>query len=169
MEGQEERSAVNPGAMLALVSVAATTGASRITDGSSMPHRSETAERDEVDQLNLYLLKTEEHLRSQGHTVQAHLLHGDPAAEIVRSSEEMDADLIVMATHGQGGLRRLCLGSVAMQVIQRATVPVLLVRAGEESDLEGYPVRSSDASRNVRELASPTPTDLEALAPVGVR
>jgi nucleotide-binding universal stress UspA family protein len=36
-----------------------------------------------------------------------------------------------MATHGRSGLQRLWLGSVAMKVVQGATLPVLLVRARE--------------------------------------
>jgi hypothetical protein len=41
---------------------------------------------------------------------------------------ERGADLIVMSTHGRGGLARLVLGSVATGLIQCARVPVLLVR-----------------------------------------
>ena len=36
-------------------------------------------------------------------------------------------DAIAMATHGRGGLARLVMGSVATGVLQRATIPVLLV------------------------------------------
>jgi len=38
-------------------------------------------------------------------------------------------DLIVMATHGYGGLQRWALGSVADKVLQAAPIPILLVRA----------------------------------------
>jgi nucleotide-binding universal stress UspA family protein len=38
-------------------------------------------------------------------------------------------DLVVVATRGQGGLRRRLMGSVAMEVLERATVPVVLVRS----------------------------------------
>ena len=142
------------GAELALVSVAAATGASQIADGSGISRWTLTTEQDEANRLNLYLQKTARQLRSLGHTVQAHLSYGDPAEEIVRRGEEMDADLIVMATHGEGGLRRLCLGSVAREVAERATAPVLLVRAVEQGELEEYRARESVASRDQRELAS---------------
>jgi hypothetical protein len=39
-------------------------------------------------------------------------------------------DLIVMTTHGRGGLSRYVIGSVADGVLQRANVPILLVRSG---------------------------------------
>jgi hypothetical protein len=46
----------------------------------------------------------------------------------VRASQEGDADLIVMSTHGRSGLARLWLGHVAMNVVREAALPVLLVR-----------------------------------------
>ena len=41
-------------------------------------------------------------------------------------------DLIVMVTHGRGGLGRLLIGSVAEPVMRHATVPILLIRASDE-------------------------------------
>ena len=43
---------------------------------------------------------------------------GDAAAEILRSAQKIDSDLIVMGTHGHTGLRRLLVGSVAMAVLR---------------------------------------------------
>nr|HMQ55592.1 universal stress protein [Anaerolineae bacterium] len=42
-------------------------------------------------------------------------------------------DLIVMATHGRTGLKRLVYGSVAEAVLHKADVPILLVRAHPEA------------------------------------
>ena len=53
---------------------------------------------------------------------------GDPATEIVRIARERQADLIVMATAGRTGLRRLLMGSVAAAVMQQAPCPVLTVK-----------------------------------------
>lgn len=55
---------------------------------------------------------------------------GEPAAEIIAGAAEMPAPVIVMTTHGRGGLGRLLYGSVADQVVRDSHVPVLLVRAG---------------------------------------
>ncbi len=53
---------------------------------------------------------------------------GQPAVEIVRAVDTFDADLVVMATHGRTGLKRLLLDSVAERVARDATCPVLIVR-----------------------------------------
>ncbi|KZN23717.1 stress response protein [Haladaptatus sp. R4] len=63
-----------------------------------------------------------------------HLLEGPPNKEIVRYAELDDFDLIVMGTHGRGGIDRLLLGSVAERVVRASTVPVLTVRVGREDD-----------------------------------
>ncbi len=53
---------------------------------------------------------------------------GDAGEEVVAQAAEQGADLVVMTTHGRGGVERLWLGSVADRVIRSASVPVLLVR-----------------------------------------
>ncbi|MGE3509858.1 MAG: universal stress protein [Vicinamibacterales bacterium] len=53
---------------------------------------------------------------------------GQPAEEIVRCAAEREVDLIVMGTHGRGGVSHLLLGSVAEKVIRTAPCPVLVVR-----------------------------------------
>jgi universal stress protein A len=58
-----------------------------------------------------------------------HILEqGDPAAEIIRVAQEIKSDMIVMGTHGRSPLRRLLMGSVAEQVVRKASCPVLTVR-----------------------------------------
>jgi nucleotide-binding universal stress UspA family protein len=54
---------------------------------------------------------------------------GNPAAEIVRTAEEVSCELIVMGTHGRTGLGRILMGSVAEQVLRKASCPVLTVKA----------------------------------------
>jgi nucleotide-binding universal stress UspA family protein len=50
------------------------------------------------------------------------------AAAIVRAAEAAGADLIVVGSRGSTGLRRVLLGSVARDVVERAHCPVLVVR-----------------------------------------
>jgi len=64
-------------------------------------------------------------------TVERTLVEGSPSATIVDYADENDIDVIVMGTHGRGGLDRLLLGSVAARVVRTANVPVLTVRVGE--------------------------------------
>lgn len=61
------------------------------------------------------------------------LATGGPADSILESSRSLDADIIVMGTHGREGLSRALLGSVAESVIQRSDRPVLTVRPIEHS------------------------------------
>lgn len=66
---------------------------------------------------------------------------GRPSREIVAHAEEQDADLVVMGTHGRGGIDRLLLGSVAERVVRRASIPVTTVRHGPDT---GMPRIDSD-------------------------
>jgi nucleotide-binding universal stress UspA family protein len=54
--------------------------------------------------------------------------YADTAEAIVEEAARRQAELIVMATHGYGGVRRWMLGSVADKVLQAAQAPLLLVR-----------------------------------------
>lgn len=56
------------------------------------------------------------------------LLVGAPAAAIVNFARDEGVDFIVMPTHGRTGLGRLLMGSVAEEVVRKATCPVLTVK-----------------------------------------
>lgn len=62
------------------------------------------------------------------------LIEGTPSEEIIDYAEEADCDLVVMGTHGRGGIDRLLLGSVAERVVRTSPVPVLTVRVGRKPD-----------------------------------
>jgi len=67
-------------------------------------------------------------LEARGITgVSARVISGDPVETIVTASA--DFDLLVLGTHGRGGLAHLFLGSVAERVVRRAKAPVLTVHA----------------------------------------
>jgi nucleotide-binding universal stress UspA family protein len=53
---------------------------------------------------------------------------GHPADQILEEAEASAADLIVMSTHGRGGVTRLWLGSVADQCLRHTSLPLLLIR-----------------------------------------
>lgn len=53
---------------------------------------------------------------------------GDPAAAILRSAEQLGADLICLGAQGGHGLRRAVFGSVVAEVMNRTTRPVVIVR-----------------------------------------
>jgi nucleotide-binding universal stress UspA family protein len=58
------------------------------------------------------------------------IVEGSPAIAIAKAARDLQAELIVVGTHGRTGLRRLALGSVAAAVTRRAPCSVLVVRAG---------------------------------------
>lgn len=79
----------------------------------------------------------ERHVRPEGEpegenvqlAVVVHLLTGSPGHEILRFlKERQDIDLVVMATHGRGGVSRLLVGSVTDKVVRAAPCPVLTLR-----------------------------------------
>jgi nucleotide-binding universal stress UspA family protein len=57
---------------------------------------------------------------------------GKPAHEILQVANEWAADVIVMGSHGRGGITRVLLGSVAEAVMRHAKCPVLVVRGKGE-------------------------------------
>lgn len=56
------------------------------------------------------------------------VVQGDPAYQIVASAAEENADLIVIATHGLTGWKKVIFGSVTEKVIRLAECPVLSIR-----------------------------------------
>jgi nucleotide-binding universal stress UspA family protein len=59
---------------------------------------------------------------------QAHVGIGNPAYAILEQAKASQSDLIMMGTHGRGGLSRLLMGSVSHSVLHQAPCPVLIVR-----------------------------------------
>jgi nucleotide-binding universal stress UspA family protein len=63
-----------------------------------------------------------------GLTVRTVVKTGAPHDVIVAVATELGADLIVLGTHGRGGINRALLGSVADRVVRLAACPVITVR-----------------------------------------
>jgi nucleotide-binding universal stress UspA family protein len=61
--------------------------------------------------------------------VSSHLRLEAPAEEIAQIAADLEADLVVVGTHGRRGISRLLLGSVAEAVVRLAPCPVFVVRA----------------------------------------
>lgn len=75
-----------------------------------------------------YLTAIQAQLVSEGVDAEVKVIEGRPASSIVDYANEADVDLVLIATHGRTGFRRLLLGSVANQVLNESHVPVLLIR-----------------------------------------
>jgi len=57
-----------------------------------------------------------------------HVPNAHPAIAIIETAKSRGCDLIVMASHGRRGLRKLLLGSQTLEVLADGSVPVLVVR-----------------------------------------
>jgi nucleotide-binding universal stress UspA family protein len=66
-------------------------------------------------------------LREQGHEVTALLVQGPTVQTILEQAEKLDAEVIVVGSHGRGKLFDLVVGSVSAGVIRKSPVPVLVV------------------------------------------
>ncbi|MGE0362840.1 MAG: universal stress protein [Vicinamibacterales bacterium] len=67
--------------------------------------------------------------RDAGLGVDTALIGGYPGREILAVAREQDVDLIVLGSHGRGGVEHLLLGSVAEKVLRKAPCPVMVVPA----------------------------------------
>jgi nucleotide-binding universal stress UspA family protein len=63
----------------------------------------------------------------KNHTVSTFLQEGKPYEVILKVADEWYADIIVIGTHGRGGLSHLIMGSVAEKVIRHSNKPVLAI------------------------------------------
>ena len=58
-----------------------------------------------------------------------------PAATgILEAADELNADLIVMGSHGRTGLKKFFLGSVAQEVLSISPLPVLIIKSAQQVD-----------------------------------
>ncbi len=89
------------------------------------PHLGELAE------AQAYLDQLADGLRKEGIQVEVHAHEPgvmDVASGLAQHADELQADLIVLCTHGSGGLRDFFMGNIAQQTLKRCVRPVLLVR-----------------------------------------
>jgi nucleotide-binding universal stress UspA family protein len=88
-----------------------------------------------------YVERVEGEVRERGLEVSSEVRTGAASRELVGLAQP--DDLIVVATHGRGGMARWFLGSVAEEVARRLPAPVLLVRALPAADRTTAALRHS--------------------------
>src|SRR5258708_35384321 len=94
-----------------------------------------------VAQAQAYLEEIATRLRSSAIPVEIHVhrdKEDDVARSIVQHSQEVNADLVIMCTHGHGGLRELLFGSNAQRALQLGTQSILLLFPREDGS--AYPI-----------------------------
>jgi nucleotide-binding universal stress UspA family protein len=86
-----------------------------------------------VDQVREERERVAQHLVGQGRhagvPVRFLVWEGDPGESVVEAATAEGADLIVLGSHGRGGVGRFLIGSVSDHVIRNAPCPVLVVRS----------------------------------------
>ena len=103
-------------------------------DGSAYAELIVTLRQQEFEEADAYLRVVQQNLRQQNYMTEIFVREGEPVAEIVLDiAQEVGADTIVMSTHGRGGMSRWVFGSVADRVLRQANVPVVLIRAKEDT------------------------------------
>ena len=117
-----------PGSTLRVIAVAepATLVGGRLTPGI-VPPRSLLADLVEFHkgQVSAAALRiATDHAAAEGAVIE-----GRPATAIVEEADRFGADVVITGSRGQGRVARLLLGSVAEEVVDRATSPVLVARA----------------------------------------
>jgi nucleotide-binding universal stress UspA family protein len=91
-----------------------------------------------VAQAQAYLEEIAIRLRSPDVPVEIHVhqeKEDNVAHSIVQHSQELNADLVIMCTHGHGGLRELLFGSKAQQALQQGTRSILLLFPREDDSV----------------------------------
>ena len=99
----------------------------------------------EPGEATAYLEDIAGRLRAAGVSVEYHtheVREGDVARSVVSHAGEESTDLIVLCTHGSGRMRDLIFGSIAQQVLQRGSTPVLLVRPSIDGSAPAFEPRT---------------------------
>ena len=86
-----------------------------------------------LQEAQSYLQAVQSELDRQGVATQISLRDTSPAEDILDTVRTEGIDLIVMSSHGRGGLARWTFGSVAEKVTRHSLCPVLLVRPESET------------------------------------
>jgi nucleotide-binding universal stress UspA family protein len=85
------------------------------------------------DAMKQYLIGVRTQLRNEDVTVRTQMIEGLAVSSLICDYiNDEGADLVVMSTHGRGGMARFLFGSVAREVMEGVKVPVLLVHPDRE-------------------------------------
>ncbi len=75
-----------------------------------------------------YLAQLNTEFRDKGIRSDARVVHGPVVKSILSAAEDMDVDIVLMASHGLSGLDRTFYGSVTAGVLQKIDRPLLIIR-----------------------------------------
>jgi nucleotide-binding universal stress UspA family protein len=98
--------------------------------GSYLGALAEQLEKDARRELDAAL----ERHKTPGVHLSGLVKQSDPRQAVIEAARDLDADLVVLGTHGRHGLKRVVMGSVAEFVVRHAPCPVLAVRQKGSSE-----------------------------------
>ena len=97
------------------------------------------APADLMPKADAYLQDIARRLEEKGVQAEVAIAYGGSVSNwIAEEADSRHANIVVMATHGRAGLDRMLHGSIAQDVLQRSRIPVLVVKAGEDSRAERF-------------------------------
>lgn len=123
----------------------------------------------EASEATGYLEMIATRLRSTGLEVQTRVMAGPVARAISDEAASLNADLLILAAHGRGGIARLVIGSVAEELVRIAPCPVFLIPATPQqrsSELPAVPsgqVRSFEFDARASGPVAPKPIGLRVI------
>ena len=121
------------GQIILLRAVEQTTSLSYVTHANALQLRARLIANLSIE-VHLYLRDKQQEIGKQGYNVEILVADGSPAESIIEAATSRDIDLVVMSTHGRGGVARWTAGSVADKVLRYCPCPILLVRQGMTID-----------------------------------
>lgn len=128
-----------------------------------------------ADLLDLQRRTARQHLEELvrqeiAYPVHARLVEAYPTEAILRTTEEIEAGVLILGTHGRSGLNRLLMGSVAEKVVRHAQVPVLVVKREAPLAFQrllcpvNYTPVAMEALRHAADLASRAGAELVVMS-----
>ena len=81
-----------------------------------------------------YLATVEKDVVGEGQKVETQVLDGEAAEAVLAAVDDCGVDLIAISTHGRSGVSRWLFGSVATHILERVSVPLLVLRPKEGED-----------------------------------
>lgn len=94
----------------------------------------------------LYLADIEKALAAKGIETKVACVLGKPVDSILQSADDLEADMIALATHGFSGVSRWAFGSVASRIVEGARQSVLVVRPPLPSPMQRRPIETQQQS-----------------------
>jgi nucleotide-binding universal stress UspA family protein len=115
-------------------SIADDSGAGGFEGNLLSPAESERARTAILEEGSAELTDTAAALGLDPSIVDTRIVEGSSGQMIIHVADEVDADVIVVGSHGHGFLSRVLIGSVSEHVVRHTTRPVLVVRHEDEGD-----------------------------------